>query len=114
DGTILFTPTSGYTGAASFDYKLCDPTGLCSGADTVSISVVNPASGCLVPTPINLVGVSASGPNFTRTLAGGNWSAGGSSSQAITSGTGSVTASASTKGQFTVCLNNTATTEIYT
>jgi hypothetical protein len=41
NGSILYTPTSGYTGADSFTYTVADTDGRVSNAATVSISVVN-------------------------------------------------------------------------
>lgn len=43
DGTITFTPTLGYFGAAQFTYQATDPTGTPSNPAIVSIAVINRA-----------------------------------------------------------------------
>ncbi len=63
DGSILYTPTSGYTGADSFTYTVADNGGLVSNAATVSINVVAtpaPTAGAVSATtfldqPANIV-----------------------------------------------------------
>ena len=43
DGTVTYSPASGYTGTDSFTYTICDDDDTCSEA-TVSITVVDPVS----------------------------------------------------------------------
>lgn len=43
DGTLTFTPATGFTGADSFTYEICDPSGAC---DTATVNLIvgdNPA-----------------------------------------------------------------------
>ena len=66
DGSILYTPTSGYTGADSFTYTVADNGGLVSNAATVSINVVAtpaPTAGAVsantfLDQPVNIVVLS--------------------------------------------------------
>ncbi len=44
DGTYVYTPDDGFTGNDSFDYQVCDPSGLCDTA-TVYISVFGKTDG---------------------------------------------------------------------
>ncbi len=42
-GAILFTPTAGFTGVATFTYRIADPGGLISAPATVRVTVANAA-----------------------------------------------------------------------
>lgn len=42
DGTILYTPNTGFSGADSFTYSVADTAGIRSGAATVSLTVFEP------------------------------------------------------------------------
>lgn len=40
DGTVTYTPATGFTGPDTFTYTVCDPSGLCDGAEiTVDVEV---------------------------------------------------------------------------
>ncbi|APG60916.1 Ig-like domain-containing protein [Christiangramia salexigens] len=43
DGTITYSPASGYTGSDSFTYTICDDDNTCSEA-TVSVTIIDPVS----------------------------------------------------------------------
>ncbi|MFV8225216.1 Ig-like domain-containing protein [Christiangramia aquimixticola] len=43
DGTVVYSPASGFTGSDSFTYTICDDDNTCSTA-TVSVTVVDPVS----------------------------------------------------------------------
>ncbi len=51
NGTVTFTPTTGYSGAASFGYNVKDTTGAVSNTATVSLTVAAPANQA--PTAVN-------------------------------------------------------------
>ncbi len=44
NGTVTFTPTTGYSGAASFGYNVKDTTGAVSNTATVSLTVAAPVA----------------------------------------------------------------------
>ena len=52
NGTVTFTPTAGYAGAASFGYKVKDPTGAVS-ANTATVSLTVTAAANQAPTAVN-------------------------------------------------------------
>ena len=53
NGTVTFTPTTGYSGAASFGYNVKDTTGAISNTATVSLTVTAPVTVNQAPTAVN-------------------------------------------------------------
>ena len=53
NGTVTFTPTTGYSGAASFGYNVKDTTGAVSNTATVSLTVAAPVTSNQAPTAVN-------------------------------------------------------------
>jgi len=53
DGTVTYTPDPGYTGTDEFEYRICDPFGLCDDA-VVTIDITEPSTeGHEPPSPID-------------------------------------------------------------
>ena len=62
DGTIIYTPSNGFSGSDSFTYTFADSSGLISNAATVTVAVASPLKG-------TVIGTSGSYHNLGNTIA---------------------------------------------